>query len=339
MNQDLALGFTDQPTVRNQLKLARYAEAKGFHSVWIAEHRMVRDAVTLLGAVAACTEKIRLGSAVINVWSRIAPLTALTWSTLDELAPGRTILGLGAWWNPLASQCGVNMNMTLARVREYVQVVRQLLNMQTVTLQGETLSVKDLRLDLGRSVDPSPKKVPILIGAVSPRLLELAGEISDGVILDSFVSPRYTKSALKFVSDGVNKNSKSFSDLQVPQMIYCCVDSDYNAALNRARHPVTRFLSGRDASSHWIPEASGVPLQLVKALAHTLEKHPGFNGLQMCEGMVSDDVVSLLTASGTVDECIEKVREYIASGCTLPILCFDTSEHEHVIDAFSEAFT
>ena len=317
MHQDLGIGFTDQPAVRNQLKLARHAEAKGFHSVWVAETRMVRDAVTLLGAIAGCTEKIRLGSAVINVWSRIAPLTALTWSTLDEMAPGRTILGLGAWWDPLASQCGVRMDMVLTRVREYVQVVRQLLNMQTVTLQGETLSVKELKLDLGRFVDPSPKNVPILIGAVAPHLLELAGEISDGVILDSFVSPRYTSKALKFVSDGAAKRSKSRVDLQIPQMIYCSVDRDYDLALQRARRPVTRFLSGRDATSHWIPAASGVPLELVNELAQTVEKHPGKKGLEMCEGIVDDDVVSLLTASGTVDECIGKAREYVASGCVL----------------------
>jgi 5,10-methylenetetrahydromethanopterin reductase len=339
LHQDLGIGITDQPTILRQVELAKHAEAKGFHSVWVAETRMVRDAVTILGAVAASTKRVRLGSAVINVWSRIAPLTALTWSTLDEMAPGRPILGLGAWWNPLASKCGINMRMVFARMREYVEVVRGLLQMQTVTLQGKTLHVEDIKLDLGRFVDQSPKKIPIFIGAVGPQLLELAGEIGDGVILDSFVSPRYNREAMKFVAKGVAKSSKSLADLRIAQMIYCSVDPDRELALKRARRAVTRFLSSRDATNNWIAATSGVPLSLVKELSQTMTQHHDREGLEVAEENVGDDVVSLLTASGTTDDCIRKVREYVASGCNLPILCIENPECEYVIDAFSEAFT
>jgi len=336
---NLGLGFLDRPSALEQVRLAKYAESRDFHSVWVTETRLVRDAVSVLGAIAANTEKILMGSAVINVWSRIAPLTALTWSTLHEMAPGRVILGLGAWWDPLASNCGVNRRMTLTRMREYIQVVRSLLNMQTVNFQGATLQVNDLKLDLERDTDTSSKTVPILIGATGFQLLELAGEIADGVILDTFVSPRYNRKAIEFVLKGAAKVSKPLMNIQMPQLIFCSVDDDRDVAVKRAKSIVTLYLSLRDTRKRWIPNASGVPLQLVDDIEKTVKAYPGSEGLRKSEELVDDKTVQLLTASGTIEDCIAKVKDYVASGCTLPILTIEGSrDYKQFVDTFSEAY-
>lgn len=337
---NLALGFIDRPAALEQVRLAKYAESKNFHSVWVTETRLVRDAVSVLGAIAATTERIRIGSAVINVWSRIAPLTALTWSTLHEMAPGRVMLGLGAWWDPLALNCGVNRHLTFTRMREYVQAVRGLLNMQTLTIQGATLQVRNLKLDLGTGVDQSPKAVPIFIGATGFQLIELAGEIADGVILDIFVSPRYNRKAREFASRGAAKGSKLPSDVEMAQLIFCCVDDDRDVALKRARSIVTLYLSLRDTRKPWIPEASGVPLSLIDEIGRTVKRYPGNEGLKKAEEIVDDEIVSLLTATGTIDDCIAKVKEYASSGCTLPILTIEGSgDYRRFIDSFSGAYS
>ena len=90
------------------IELARRAEARGFDAVWQADSRLVRDAVVPMAAFAAATERIRVGSGVIDIWTRNAARLASTFSTLDDLAPGRILCGLGAWWDPLATKVGID---------------------------------------------------------------------------------------------------------------------------------------------------------------------------------------------------------------------------------------
>src|SRR5207249_11881342 len=104
-------------------------------------------------------------------------------STLDDLAPGRAMCGLGVWWEPLATKVGVNRRKPLQAMRETVEVVRRLLAMEKVTFKGEFVSVEDIEIDIVHG-DRSPKDVPIYIGATGMKMMELSGEIADGVLLN-----------------------------------------------------------------------------------------------------------------------------------------------------------
>src|SRR2546427_4352987 len=126
---------------------AQYAEAHGFEAVWQAESRLVREATVPMAAYAAVTERIKVGSGVVNNWTRNAALLAATFSTLDDLAPGRIMLGLGAWWDPLASKVGIRRRRPLLAMRETVEVVRRLLAMERVTFHGEFVDVTDIEID------------------------------------------------------------------------------------------------------------------------------------------------------------------------------------------------
>src|SRR2546430_17402473 len=97
---------------------ARYAEQRGFHAVWQAESRLVREATVPMAAYAAVTERIKIGSGVVNNWTRNVGLLAATFVTLDDLAPGRILLGIGAWWDPLASKVGIEPRRPLQGMRE-----------------------------------------------------------------------------------------------------------------------------------------------------------------------------------------------------------------------------
>src|SRR5512136_1951657 len=93
--------------LRDVLDIIRYAESRGFEAVWQAESRLVRDAIVPMAAYAAVTERITIGSGVINNWSRNIGLLAATFLTLDDLAPDRIVCGIGAWWDPLAKNVGI----------------------------------------------------------------------------------------------------------------------------------------------------------------------------------------------------------------------------------------
>ena len=112
MTKPAALYLQDAHDLRDGLEYVRYAEEKGFDAVWQAESRLVRDAIVPMAAYAAVTEKIKIGSGVINNWTRNIGLLASTFLTLDDLAPDRMICGIGAWWDPLAENVGINQTKT-----------------------------------------------------------------------------------------------------------------------------------------------------------------------------------------------------------------------------------
>src|SRR5919201_4693055 len=177
--QRVALYLQDAHSLQDGIKYVQYAESKGFEAVWQAESRLVRDAIVPMAAYAATTERIKVGSGVINNWTRNAALIASTFSTLDDLAPGRILCGLGAWWEPLASKVGVLRRKPVQAMRETVEVVRRLLRMEKVTFKGEFVQVEEIEIDIVHG-DRSPKRVPIYIGATGMKMMELAGEVADG---------------------------------------------------------------------------------------------------------------------------------------------------------------
>ena len=137
MTTPAAIYLQDAHPIREGMEFAQYAEAKGFDAVWQADSRLVRDAVVPMAAFAAVTERIKIGSGVVDCWTRNPARLASTFSTLDDLAPGRVILGIGAWWDPLAGKVGIQRDRPLGVMREVVTAVRALLHNETVTFDGE----------------------------------------------------------------------------------------------------------------------------------------------------------------------------------------------------------
>ena len=170
----VALYLQDMHSLQEGIKYCQYAEEKGFEAVWQAESRLVRDAIVPIAAFAATTKRLKVGSGVINNWTRNIGLLASTFLTLDDLAPNRVICGIGAWWDPLAANVGIKRHKMLRAMRETIEVMRKLLNMETVTYSGEFHQVKGIKLDVVHG-NTEPRNVPLMIGATGPQMLELLG--------------------------------------------------------------------------------------------------------------------------------------------------------------------
>src|SRR3989304_1507960 len=169
-----------------------------------AESRLVRDAIVPMAAYAAVTERIKVASGVINNWTRNIGLLAATFLTLDDLAPGRIICGIGAWWDPLAANVGIERRHPMLAMRETVEGLRRLLNMERVTFHGEFHHGDGSERDVvhGRR---EPRDVKIMIGATGGKMMELTGEIADGAVLNYCVPPEYNDEALKQLEAGAKK--------------------------------------------------------------------------------------------------------------------------------------
>src|ERR1051326_165760 len=236
----VALYLQDKHPLSEAIEYVRYAEARGFEAVWQAESRLVRDAVVPMAAYAATTTRIKVGSGVINNWTRNAALIAATFSTLDDLAPGRIMCGLGVWWEPLASKVGVHRRKPLEAMRETIEVVRRLLRMEKVTFKGEFVQVEDIEIDIVHA-ERKPKQVPLYIGATGPKMMELSGEIADGVLLNYRVSPAYNREAMNQPRAGAARVGRRLEELDRPQLIVCSLDQDRARALDNARELVTQY--------------------------------------------------------------------------------------------------
>ena len=331
MSERVALYLQDAHDLRDGLDTVRYAEQRGFEAVWQAESRLVRDAIVPMAAYAAVTERIKVGSGVINNWTRNIGLLAATFLTLDDLAPNRIICGIGAWWDPLAHNVGIERRKPLTAMRETVEVLRRLLNMERVTFHGEFHHVEGIELDVvhGRR---EPRHVPILIGATGDKMMEMTGEIADGVVLNYCVPPEYNDKALGLLEKGARQSGRTLEDLDRPQLVVCSVDPDHDRAIDTTRELLTQYL----AQQPHIAKASGVSPEVVAEIQSILGWPATKEQIRKAKHLVPEDLILHVTASGTPEEARAKVNEYRKHGCTCPILYPVGGDVRLLIDTFSQ---
>jgi 5,10-methylenetetrahydromethanopterin reductase len=327
----VALYLQDSHDLRDGLDYARYAEQRGFEAVWQAESRLVRDAIVPMAAYAAVTEHIKVGSGVINNWTRNVGLLAATLLTLDDLAPNRVICGIGAWWDPLAKNVGIERKKPLTAMRETLEVVRRLLNMERVTFHGEFVHVEGIELDVvhGRR---EPRNVPLMIGATGPKMMELTGEIADGAVMNYCVAPEYNDQALEQLEVGAKRAGRKLEDLDRPQLIVCSVDHDHEVAFENTKMLLCQYM----AQQPHIAKASGVSDEVVHEIQSILGWPATKEQIDKAKHFVPDKLVDKITASGTPEEAKAKVEEYKKRGCTCPILYPVGGNFKLLIDTFAQ---
>jgi len=331
MAERMALYLQDAHDLRQGLDFVRYAEQRGFEAVWQAESRLVRDAIVPMAAYAAVTSTIKVGSGVINNWTRNIGLLAATFLTLDDLAPNRIICGIGAWWDPLAHDVGIERRKPMVAMRETTTILRRLLNMERVTFHGEFVNVEGIELDVvhGRR---EPRNVPIYIGATGDQMMEMTGEMADGVVLNYCVPPEYNSKALELLEKGAKKAGRSLDDIDRPQLVVCSVDKDHDKAIDTTRELLTQYL----AQQPHIAKASGVSPDVVASIQSILGWPATHEQIQQAKHLVPEDLILKITASGTPSEARAKVSEYVKNGCTCPILYPVGGDYDLLIDTFAQ---
>ena len=311
----VALYLQDAHSLQDGIKYAQYAEAHGFEAVWQAESRLVRDAIVPMAAFAATTTRIKIGSGVINNWTRNIGLLAATFLTLDDLAPNRIICGIGAWWDPLAANVGIERRKPLTAMRETIDVLRRLLAMENVTFDGEFHKVKGIELDVvhGRR---EPRNVPVFIGATGMKMMEMTGEIADGVVLNYCVPPEYNDDAMEQLAAGAKRAGRSMDEIDRPQLIVCSVHNDRATAIKGAKRLLTQYL----AQQPHIAKASGVSADIVGKVQSILGWPATKEQVEEAMQFVPDEFVLKISATGTPADVRARVQQYVDRGCTCPIL-------------------
>jgi len=213
------------------LELTHRAEALGFDSVWMPE-AYGTDAISILGALAARTERIRLGTGIVNVFSRTPALLAQTAATLDLISGGRFILGLGTSGHQVISGWhGVPFERPVLRMRETIAIVRQVLRRERLEFRGEVFQLdKGLKL-LARPVRAT---VPIFLATLTPAGLRLTGELADGWMPTLF-SPEHMDVFRAELETGARAGGRSLSSLAIAPHVPVVIDDDRARARDAVR--------------------------------------------------------------------------------------------------------
>jgi 5,10-methylenetetrahydromethanopterin reductase len=307
--------FLGAPAVPEMVKLARRAEAAGFESAWVAETRLTRDAITPVAALALATERMRIGTGIVNVYTRGPVLLALTFATLDELAPGRIVMGLGAGSPLVLAPQGVAFDRPLTRLREYCEVIPRLLSGEAVSYRGQCIELDGARIEDVLARDGGVRgdaRLPLYLAATGPRAVECAGEVADGVLLNVCLPVSYVRERRQRLAVAAERAGRDAPAFEVAM----CVVVSPHADARRGRDAARRFIAVYLSLFPNVARETGLDPDFIRTLSRAFADE----GLDAAAPLVGDEVVDLLTASGSVEDCRHRLDEYREAGVDLPIL-------------------
>lgn len=291
---------------------AKFAEDAGLDSIWISE-AWGRDAFLALAAVASATKTVKLATGIVNVYSRSPALLAMSAASLDEFSNGRTILGLGSSGPAVIERWhGLRYEGPLTRIRETIEIVRQALAGRQVNLQGKIFQVSDFSL----AMQMPRQRIPIYLAALGPKMLQLAGEIADGVLL--YLCPlEWIPDALAEVSRGADRAKRSPEEIDVAAFLITSVSEDSQRARDKAARMIAYYVGGMGTYYHRLVAQSGFTHE-----ADRIREAWQRGDRALASREVSDGLIDSVALAGSSQECRSRLRAFRDAGIRLPILSF-----------------
>jgi F420-dependent oxidoreductase-like protein len=271
---------------------AKAAERLGFESVWVTQLPDARDGALVLSAYAAATHRIGLGTGVLPIYPRHPTVMVQMAATLDELSGGRFILGIGVSHKvTVESMWGMRLDSPAEAMGEYLDIVRTSLRDGSCAIEGKHFTAR------WAYAGPRRPDLPIMISALNPRMLALAGERADGVVL-WMCSPAYIRDhVIPAITAGREKAGKSLEGFEIVAAVPVCLTSDRPAGLAVFRASVERY--------------SNLPYY------RKMMDASGFKA-ELEAGEVSEEMIDELSGIGDENQVRDVIRRYREAGVTLP---------------------
>lgn len=309
-------------SLKDILSSASCAEQAGVESVWMPE-AWGRDAFLALAAIARSTDRVRLGTGIVNIYSRSPATLAMGAATLDELSNGRAILGLGSSGPGVVERWhGIHYERPLTRVRETVAIVRLALSGAATNFQGTFFRVSDFKL----AMDRPQRKIPIYVAALGPKMLSLAGEIADGALL--YLRPlSLIPNAINEIRKGADKAGRQVSDVDIAALLPTAVSENRREARDGVARAIAYYVGGMGSYYRRLVSESGFESEAAK-ISYAWERGDRMSATNA----VSDRLIDSVALAGSPDECRRKLEDFRNSGVTLPILSLSTETHPETMD-------
>jgi probable F420-dependent oxidoreductase len=292
-----------------QVEYATQAEQHGYEGVWLPEI-IGTDAFTVLAAAAPATQRLRLGTGIVSIYTRTPTTLAMTIATLDALSGGRAVLGLGVSSEIIIGAWhGLPFPRPLGAMREAVDLIRRLLRNERVTVAGNVFRVQNLRPNVPV---PADRTIPIYLAALNPGMLRLAGEVADGVLLN-WMPAAQIPLALEAIAAGAQKAGRALHDIDLACYIRVCVTDDLEAARQWMRRELTSYAIVEAYHAYFTACGFGTE---AAACREAWQRGDRAGAPQH----ISDAMVHALAAIGSPDACRAQLATFAAAGVTLPII-------------------
>lgn len=304
----LALPFTQALPLPDYLALAAEAEAAGYDTLWTGEVNGT-DAITTMTLLASHTKRVNVASGVLPVQTRTPIVLGMTAASLAQIAPGRIRLGLGVSSRIIVGEWnGLPFERPLEQLREAVQVIRMVLEGERVNFDGQFYRLRNFRL--AQPVPPKP--VPIYLAALGPRMLELAGELADGILLN-WIPPEAIPRSIEQIRVGAERAGRSLADFEIAAYIRAAVTDDPEPARAALARDITGYaIVGAYARFF---AASGFAQEVEAA-----QKAWRAGDRQGAVKQISRRFLDGLGIVGPVDFCRRRLDEFVKAGLTQPVV-------------------
>jgi 5,10-methylenetetrahydromethanopterin reductase len=280
------------------------AEHLGYDSIWITDHFNNRNVYVSLAVIANYTEKIRLGPGVTNPYLIHPVMTAQSVASLNEIASGRVICGIGAGDRTTLDMVGTEMEAPLQTVRESVEIIRR----QIARDKGE-YDGKRFRTSAGARFNFKVGDfIPIFIGAQGPKMLRLAGEIGDGTLINAS-HPDDIERAVKQIRRGAERSGRSFDELDIAAYTSFSVAMDEKSARKPVVPVVAYIVAG---SPPTVLERHDIPQEKADGIRKDLADRNWGEAF----GAVDEAMIDSFAICGTPEQCIEKIEVLFKTGIT-----------------------
>ncbi|MGH7324361.1 MAG: LLM class F420-dependent oxidoreductase [Candidatus Rokuibacteriota bacterium] len=307
MSLGLAVPFFHAFGPTEYVALAREAEERGYDTAWTAEVAG-HDAFTTMTLIAANTGRLRVATGVVPIQTRTPIVLGMTAATLANIAPGRIALGLGVSSPIIVGQWhGLPFERPLRQLREAVHVIRMVLAGERVNFEGEFYHLRNFRLTL-----KVPAPVRIYLGALGPRMLELAGEVADGVLLN-WLAPTTVAASVAHLEAGARRAGRTLAGFEIAAFIRSSVTEDSEAARQFLARDITGYVIV-DAYAAFF-RASGYAAEV--DAAQRAWQAGDRAGAVKC---ISPRMLDGLGVAGSPEFCRAQIAEFAKAGLTMPVV-------------------
>jgi 5,10-methylenetetrahydromethanopterin reductase len=304
----VGLCFDGFYSIQEMIELAQLADEIGMESIWMSDHLCFRDSLTTSMALLASTRRIKVAPAPLSPYTRNPVITAMSLATMAEFAPARVIASPGTGNATALHEAGMESPHPLQTMREYVEILRRFLRGETVNFHGKMLQVNGAKMGF---VPSTP--IQMYLTAVRPRMLQLGGEIGEGVLLSGGCSPGYIAQCVGEIAKGAGKGGRTLQDVDVAGFVTAAVSDSAKEAIEANKF----FLAYVFRNVH---HAENIRLGGGRVDQEALAAAVGRRDWEAAKKLISDEIVFAHSVAGTANECAKQFEAFTNGGLDLPIV-------------------